>query len=272
MDAAFALYEAWVRLLHGDIDVALVFGFGKSSLGPLPDVLNTRHDPYYVQPLAFDSISAAAMQAQAMVDAGLATERDFAEIARRNRAVGRENPNAQVVGDFGVDAMMREPYIAEPLRKSFCPPISDGAAAIVLATGDRARSLVRRPAFIRGIDHRIEPSSLGVRDLTRSVSTELAAERAGVFERPVEFAELHAPFAHQELLLRRAMRLGDGVKLNPSGGALAANPLMCAGLIRFGEAASYIHRGLARRGIAHCTAGDCLQQNLVAVLEGESHE
>lgn len=271
MDGAFALYEAWVRLLHGDIDVALVYAFGKSSLGPLPDVLNTRHDPYYVQPLGLDSISAAAMQAQAMIDAGLGTERDFAEIARRNRAIARENPNAQVRGLFEVDAMMGDPYLAEPLRKSFCPPISDGAAAIVLATGERARSLVARPAYIRGIDHRIEPSSLGARDLTRARSAELAAEKAGVFRQPVEFAELHAPFAHQEILLRRALRLGDEVAINPSGGALAANPLMCAGLIRIGEAASRIHRGIARRGIAHCTAGDCLQQNLVAVLEGESH-
>ncbi len=271
MDGAFALYEAWVRLLHGDVDVALVYAFGKSSLGPLPDVLNTRHDPYYVQPLALDSISAAAMQAQAMIDAGIATERDFAEVARRNRAMGRENPNAQLTGLFEVDAMLREPYISEPLRKSFCPPISDGAAAIVLARGDKARELVKRPAYIRGIDHRIEPSSLGVRDLTRLVSAELAGKRAGVSERPVEFAELHAPFAHQEILLRRALGLGEEVTINPSGGALSAHPLMCAGLIRFGEAASRIHRGLARRGVAHCTAGDCLQQNLVAVLEGESH-
>jgi acetyl-CoA acetyltransferase len=65
MDGAFALYEAWVRLLHGDVDTALVFSFGKCSLGPVPDVLNLQNDPYYVQPLGLDSISAAALQAQA---------------------------------------------------------------------------------------------------------------------------------------------------------------------------------------------------------------
>ncbi len=35
MDGAWALYEAWVRLQHGDIDTALVFGSGKSSTGDL---------------------------------------------------------------------------------------------------------------------------------------------------------------------------------------------------------------------------------------------
>src|SRR5687767_4169480 len=51
MDGAWALYEAWVRLQHGDIDSALVYGFGKSSLGPLPDILTLQLDPYVLAPL-----------------------------------------------------------------------------------------------------------------------------------------------------------------------------------------------------------------------------
>lgn len=269
MDGAFALYEAWVRLMHGDIDTALVFSFGKSSLGSVPDILNLQNDPYYVQPLGLDSISAAALQAQAMIDAGKATERDFAEVAARNRKNAVDNPNAQVKGDFSVEQMLEEPYISSPLRKSFCSPMSDSAAAVVLAAGDRARELVKRPAWIRGIDHRTEPHSLGQRDLTTSPSSKLASEKAGLVQGRVDVAELHAPFAHQEIILREAMGLGDEVRVNPSGGALAANSLMTAGLIRFGEAASRLFSGNANRALAHTTNGVCLQHNLVAVLEGE---
>ncbi len=269
MDGAFALYEAWVRLMHGDIDTALVFSFGKSSLGPVPDILNLQNDPYYVQPLGLDSISAAALQAQAMIDAGKATERDFAEVAARSRKNAIGNPNAHIKGEFSVDEMLEEPYISSPLRKSFCPPVSDSAAAIVLAVGDRARKLVKRPAWIRGIDHRTEAHALGQRDLTTSPSSTLAAERAGLGQRSVDLAELHAPFAHQEIILREAMGLGDDVNINPSGGALAANSLMTAGLIRFGEAASRILSGDAGRALAHTSNGVCLQHNLVAILEGE---
>jgi len=269
MDGAFALYEAWVRLLHGDIDTALVFSFGKCSLGPVPDVLNLQNDPYYVQPLGLDSISAAALQAQAMLDARKATERDFAEIAVRNRKNALDNPNAHVKGDFGVEAMLDEPYISSPLRKSFCSPLSDSAAAVVLAAGETARKLVERPAWIRGIDHRTEPHALGQRDLASSPSTKLAGEKAGVGEGPIDVAELHAPFAHQEIILCEALGLGDDVQVNPSGGALAANSLMTAGLIRFGEAASRVLSGDAARAVAHATNGVCLQQNLVAVLEGD---
>jgi acetyl-CoA acetyltransferase len=269
MDGAFALYEAWVRLLHGDIDTALVFAFGKSSLARVPEVLNVQNDPYYVQPLGLDAISAAALQAQAMIDARKATERDFAEVVVRNRRNAIDNPNAHIKGELSVEEILAEPYISSPLRKSFCPPLSDSAAAIVLAAGDTARKLVRRPAWIRGIDHRTEPHALGQRNLTCSPSTKLAADKAGVAEGKVDVAELHAPFAHQEIILREAMGLADDVAVNPSGGALAANSLMTAGLIRFGEAASRVLRGEADRAVAHATNGVCLQHNLVAVLEAD---
>ncbi len=270
MDGAFALYEAWVRLLHGDIDTALVFSFGRSSFGSVPDILNIQNDPYYVQPLGLDAISAAALQAQALLDAGKATEKQLAEIAVRSRRDAKSNPNAQVKGDFSVEQILKEPYLSSPLRKSFCPPLSDSAAAVVLAAGDTARKLVKRPAWIRGIDHRVEPQSLGQRDLTVSMSTKLAGEKAGVGKGKVDVAELHAPFAHQEIILREALGLGEDTIVNPSGGALAANSLMTAGLVRFGEAAARILDGRADRAVAHCTSGACLQQNLVAVLAGES--
>ena len=270
MDGAFALYEAWVRLLHGDIDTALVFSFGKSSLGSIPDILNIQNDPYYVQPLCLDSISSAALQAQALLDAGKATERDFAEVAVRSRKNAMTNPNAHIQGDFTVESIAEEPYISSPLRKSLCPPLTDSAAAVILARGDKAKELIRRPAWIAGIDHRIEVSGLGQRDLTISKSTTIAAEKAGVGQAPSDIAELHAPFAHQELILAKAMGLDKSVHINPSGGALSANAVMVAGLIRFAEAAQRIIDAEAERAVAHTTSGYCLQQNLVAVLENRN--
>jgi acetyl-CoA acetyltransferase len=267
MDGAWALYEAWVRLQCGDVDSALVYAFGKSSLGDVCDVLALQLDPYCVAPLWPDSVSLAALQARALLDAGRYTERDFAEVAARSRRDAMANPAAQVARDASADEILREPYIASPLRRSDCPPISDGAAAIVLAAGDLARRVCPRPAWITGIDHRIEPHALGARDLAQSPSARLAAERAGVGDGPVDVAELHAPFSHQELILRDAIGLGDGVRVNPSGGALAANAVMVAGLARIGEAASRIISGEARRAVAHATSGPCLQQNLVCVLE-----
>jgi acetyl-CoA acetyltransferase len=269
MDGAWALYEAWVRLQHGDIDTALVYAFGRSSLGDLQDVLVTQLDPYYVAPLWPDPISLAALQARALLDAGKYRERDFAEVAARNRTHAAQNAKAQVRKSPPASALVDEPYLVAPLRKHDCPPVSDGAAAIVLAAGERARAFTRRPAWITGIDHRIEPHSLGTRDLTQSPSTKQAGEAAGVGRAPIEIAELYAPFSHQELILRDALGLDDKVQVNPSGGALAANPLMVAGLVRIGEAAQPILDGKAARTLGHATSGPCLQQNLVCVLGSE---
>ena len=55
MDGAWALYEAWVRLQHGDIDTALVFSSGISTRGDLREVLAIQLDPYYLAPLWPDS-------------------------------------------------------------------------------------------------------------------------------------------------------------------------------------------------------------------------
>jgi acetyl-CoA acetyltransferase len=269
MDGAFALYEAWVKIQTGEADSALVYAFGKSSLGDIAEVLTLQLDPYCVAPLWPDAVSLAALQARAFLEASGKTERDLAAVAARSRRDARSNPMAQLAGEWSVEKILAEPYLVAPLRRHDCPPISDGAAAIVLAADDVARRACRRPAWIRGIDHRIEPHALGLRDLARSRSTAEAAERAGVGRGPVDVAELHAPFTHQELILRDALRLDDGVAVNPSGGALAANPVMVAGMIRLGEAARRVMEGDARRAVAHATSGPCLQQNLVCVLEGD---
>jgi acetyl-CoA acetyltransferase len=268
-DGAWALYEAWVKIQTGAADTALVYSYGKSSPGELPRVLSRQLDPYYYGPLWPDSISLAALQARALLDSGKATERDLAEIAVRSRKAAKDNPFATISGDFDVDEILAEDPLVAPLRKHDCPPISDGACAVVLAADDRARALCARPAWIRGIDHRIEPMALGLRDLTTSASTRIAGEKAGATG-DFDVAELHAPFSPQELILREALGLGDHLNVNPSGGALAANPVMVAGLTRIGEVAQRIMDGTATRGVAHATSGPCLQQNLVTVLEGDA--
>lgn len=269
MDGAWALYEAWVKMQMGITDVALIYAYGKSSPGDIRRVLSRQMDPYTVGPLWLDSVAMAALQARAGLDAGAFTVEQMAEVAAANRRSGASNPYAHLSGDHDGASLLAEPEFVAPLRQADCPPISDGAAVVVLAAGDVARELSDRPAWIRGIDHRIEAHALGLRDLTRSVSTELAGARAGVLDGPVDLAELHTPFSHQELIVRSALGLGPDVSINPSGGPMCANPIMTAGLIRLGEAASRISRGDGDRAVAHATSGPCLQQNLVCVLEGE---
>ena len=269
MDGAWALYEAWVKIQCGQADSGLAFAFGRASMGTLAETLQLQLDPYTLQPLGIDPVSLAALQARALLDSGRASERDMAEVAVRSRRDAKSNPEAQIKGDFEVDKILAEPTLSSPLRKHDCAPISDGAVAVVIAAEDVIRRLGKPAVWIRGIDDRIEPHQPGVRDLTRSPSTQLAAEKAGVDPTHLDVAELHAPFSSQELILREALALPDSVRINPSGGALASNPMMAAGLARIGEASRAIWSGSAKRALAHATQGHCLQHNLVCLLEGE---
>ena len=270
MDGAWALYEAWIKIQTGEADTALIYSFGKSSTpDDLVDLLTLQMDPYCIAPLGIDSISLAALQAQALLNTGRYTERDFAEVVVRSRRAGLDNPCAQLKGHYEVEELLSAPYVASPLRRHDCPPISDGACAMILAAEDVARRVCERPAWIDGFDHRVDVHQLGFRDLSLSPSTTIAAEGAGVHRDKVDLAELCAPFAHQELILRDAIGFKEEAVINPSGGPLAGNPIMSAGLIRIGEVAERITKGAGDRGVAHATSGSCLQQNLIVVLEGE---
>ena len=267
MDAAWALYESILKIRMGHADSALVYGFAKASAGELPTVLSQQLDPYYLAPLWVDTVSLAAMQARLLLEQGLASERDMAEVVVRARRHALSNPHAQLSGEVTVDELLAKDTFVAPLRESDCAPVADGAAAMIICTVEKARAWGVPYARISGIDHRIETHNLGMRDLTDSVSTRLAAEAAGMKRGPVQVAELYAPFSHQEIILCRALGLGAETVVNPSGGVMAGNLMMVAGLARIGEVFRRIVSGEITRGIAHATSGPCLQHNLVAVLE-----
>ncbi|MEZ5131562.1 MAG: thiolase domain-containing protein [Mycobacterium sp.] len=267
MDAAWALYEAYIKVLTGEVDTALVYGFGKSSAGTLRRVLALQTDPYTVAPLLPDAVSLAGLQARLGLDSGLWTDTDMAQVALDAiTAAGRTD---SVEPANSIAELLARPLFADPLRRHDIAPITDGASVVVLATGDRARELRERPAWITGFDHRVETPVIGARDLTRSVSTAASAHSAaGGDVGSIEVAEICAPFSHQQLILTEAIGLTPATRVNPSGGALAANPMFSAGLERIGFAARHIFNGSAQRVLAHATSGPVLQQNLVTVMEG----
>lgn len=260
-DAAWALYEAWLTILEGHADTALVYGFGKPSASDdLDATMAISLDPYSQSPLWPGRHHLAALQARAGIDAGTWTREDLSAVAARVHGTSPAEVSA-------ADA------VAAPLTAFDVPPVTDGACAVILASGERARELCATPAWIAGMGHAIDSAEIGGRDLTVSPSTVRAAELAVASGAPdpadVEIAELHTPYGHQELIVREALGLGDdGTAITPSGGAQRADPMFSAGLERIGYAARAIHEGRVRRTLGHATGGHLLQQNLVAVLEG----
>jgi acetyl-CoA acetyltransferase len=218
-------------------------------------LFNMQMDPYLIAPLAPGRFPVAALQARALLDEGRYGERDFAGVVSARRT------------DMTVAEVLEQPYVAPPLRAPDCSSICFGAAAVVLAAEGHESKAQGVPAWIKGMDQRIESASLGRRRLTFSDSTAGAAARLGLTGSAVDVVELHAPFSHQELILLDALGTSTIKKVNPTGGALPADPIMVTGLIRMGEAASAVLRGDAERAVGHATNGPCLQHNLLCLLE-----
>ena len=268
MDGAWALYESWVRLQHGDVDVAMVYAFGQSSLGNMADVRTLQLDPYVMAPLAPGPEVLAALQARALVEQGIATERAFAEIVASNRTRALQSSGSLVSDgvERDVEALLAEPHTAPPLRAHDAALGGDGGAAILLATGPIVDRLCARPAWIRGIEHRIESSVFGVRDLTVPTSFIQALEASGAANATLDQVELHAHYASEEFLLRKQLGL-SAAAINRSGGSMCGDVPMVSGLSRIGHAAAAIHGGGADSTLGHATSGPCLQQNLVCWME-----
>ena len=172
MDGAWALYEAWVRLQHGDVDVALVFASGRASLGAsLRETLTFQLDPYYLAPIGADYVSLAALQAQAVLAQTGKTEKDLAEIVARAPPRRERQPERGGVGR----RERRRPARRTTTWSRRCARTTSGRRSTARprscsspVTG-RARCATR-PAWIAGIDHRVDPHYPGVRDLAVSPS------------------------------------------------------------------------------------------------------
>ncbi len=140
----------------------------------------------------------------------------LAAIAAKNHRNGVDNPYAQIRRDLGFDfcrnASERNPYIAGPLKRTDCSPVSDGAAALVLADGETARALAKAVAF-RAAAHVNDYLPMSRRDPTRfeggAIAWRQALDQAGLTLDDISFVETHDCFTIAELLEYEAMGLAE---------------------------------------------------------------
>jgi acetyl-CoA C-acetyltransferase len=147
-------------------------------------------------------------------------------IAAKNHRNGVDNPYAQLRKDLGEEFCRtvsdKNPMVADPLRRTDCSPVSDGAAAVVLSTSPAGGAVapVRLAGFGQANDFfpasRRDPVAF---EATR-VSWQRALEMAGVGLADLDFAEVHDCFTIAELLMYEAMGLtgpGQGVRAIEEG-------------------------------------------------------
>jgi acetyl-CoA C-acetyltransferase len=138
----------------------------------------------------------------------------LAMIAAKNHKNGVDNPWAQMRKDFGFDFCRNEseknPYVARPLKRTDCSLVSDGAAALVLADAETARSMGKAVRFRAAVQVN-EYLPIAARDIIRfdgaRTAWQRAYEQAGVGVGDLSFVETHDCFTIAELIEYEAMGL-----------------------------------------------------------------
>ena len=188
------------------------------------------------------------------------TEEHLALVGVKNHNHAAKNPNAHFNKGATVDQVLCSRMISTPLRLFMCSPITDGAAAVILASEERARELTDQPVWIRGTGQALDGFQLSSLDedyarwpaLARAAGS--AYRMAGISARDVDLAEVHDCFAIAELIAYEELGFcakgeagafvaagrsdyGGDVVVNPRGGLIGCgHPLGATGVAQAAEA------------------------------------
>ncbi len=295
----FSIISGWMMVASGLFDLVLVVAEEKmSSCQPHPQgAFLTIFDQIIERPLGPNLLWIFSLeQHRYMATYGIGNE-DIARVSVKNKRNALAHPAAQVAAELTVKDVLASEIVAWPVHRLMVSPVSDGAAAIVLASEQVAQRLCDKPVWVQGVGWCLDTSYWGNRDLAYPRYVEQAAkmayEMAGLTEprKQIHIAEPYDPFAYKELHHLEGLQLADKGKAPedlaggrfertgelpscPSGGLMGVgNPIAAAGLMKVcelfwqlrGEAGARQVPGTPERGVAQAW-GDLMQVGTVAVL------
>jgi acetyl-CoA C-acetyltransferase len=207
------------------------------------------------------------------------TEEQLALVGVKNHAHARHNPNAHFQKGATLEQVLGSRMIASPLRLFMCSPITDGSAAVVLASEERARDLTDRPVWILGTGQALDGFSLTAlpEDYARWPSLGRAARAAygmaGLGPADVDLAEVHDCFAIAEIIACEELGFcapgeggpfvqkgradhGGDVVVNPRGGLMGCgHPLGATGVAQAAEVFAQLRGEAGPRQVAPARVG-----------------
>jgi acetyl-CoA C-acetyltransferase len=213
------------------------------------------------------------------------TKDQLAQVAVKNHANGALNPFAQYKRAISIESVLKAPMVASPLGMLDCSPVSDGAAAIVLCSADRAKDYTDKPVKIIGSGQASDTLPLhGRNSITTFKATVRAAKKAyeqsNTEPKEIDVAEVHDCFTIAEILAVEDLgfvKKGDGknainnkittldgqIPVNTSGGLKAkGHPIGATGVSQIAEIVIQLRGDADKRqikdakiGLAHNVGG-----------------
>jgi len=225
---AAAMRVGYLAVASGLIDLALVVGVekmtdtsGRETTAALAMAADAEYE--VSQGISFVALNALLMR-RYMYEFGWKREQ-FANFAINSHANGVANPNAMFRSKITADAYMKSGMIASPVGLLDASPVCDGAAAVVLAPAEYARTLC--PAPVKVLASAVGTAPLAVHDrkdpLTLEaavISSQKAYRQANVKAEDIDFFELHDAFTIMAALSLEASGFaprGQGIRLALDG-------------------------------------------------------
>jgi acetyl-CoA C-acetyltransferase len=250
------------QITGGFAERVLVVAYDKLSEGALQYSISTLYDPFWGREFAVGIMGFSAAYWRARMDKLGHSEEAAAMVSVKNHSNALRNPYAHVKKKLTVEDVLASRPLCAPIKLLDVPPISDGACAIVLASGDAAKNSPD-PAWIRGMAYYAEAENAARRSMLQSEPLTIAAQRvyqqAGITNprRQCDVVEVQEPYTCFELsyyeglglcapgkaadlIASGATQIDGDIPVNPSGGCMGANPIGATGLIRLAEIAQQV--------------------------------
>jgi len=228
-----AVATAYMAVASGQADIAMAVGLEKMNESPTPTVVEFigRAGNYFweFQNFGLTFPGYYALYATAYMSRYGATEEDMCQVAIKNHYYASMNPRAQFPRRIDMETCMKSRYIAWPLKLYDSSPITDGAAAVVLASEEVAKKLTDSPVWIHAIGSSSGTANLSKRDnftglRAAQLAAQMAYKRAGLeaenAARYFDAAEVHDCFTIAEIMAYEDLgfaKRGEGYKLVKEG-------------------------------------------------------
>lgn len=204
---ALAFRKAYLAILSGEYDIVVAAGAEKMTDLKGTDAIATlmgAGDQEWESSIGLTFVGLYAMIARAHMHRFGTTSEQLAMVSVNNHKNATLNPLAQFPAEITVEQVFKSPMIADPLRLLDCSPITDGAAAVVLASEDAARRF-ENPVWIHGCGQASDTLALDNRkSLVEMQATKVAAHQAygqaGLESKDIDIAEVHDCFSINEVI------------------------------------------------------------------------
>lgn len=207
------------------------------------------------------------------------TEEQMARVGVKNHNHAAKNPNAHFSKGATLEQVLSSKMISAPLRLFMCSPITDGAAAVIVASEERARALTDKPVWIRGTGQALDGFQLTSlhEDYAHWPALKRAGESAyrmaGIGPADVDLAEVHDCFAIAEMIAYEELGFckkgeagpfaaagrsdyGGDVVVNPRGGLIGCgHPLGATGVAQAAEVFAQLRGDAGPRQVADASIG-----------------